>query len=71
METNHSVTNALLKLEMNEERSGDQDEWETIETRTVGVDCSHVNLRAHQIREPILSSQLANAIFNDRLTETG
>jgi hypothetical protein len=50
METNHSVTNAPIKLEAKEEKLSDQDDWETIETRTVAVDCSHVNLRAHQIR---------------------
>ena len=70
LDTNHSATNALPKLEqLNEQLQSDCDDWETIETRTVAVECSHVNLRAHQIRQPSLSPQLADAIFNDRLTE--
>ncbi len=42
-DTNPSVTNAPAKAEP----PSDSEQWETLETRTVAVDCSHVNLRAH------------------------
>lgn len=67
VDTNQSTNNAPVKLES----PAPEDAWETLETRTLAIDCSHVNLRANTIKDPVLCAELANAIFTDQVSGEG
>ena len=68
-----------LKLEELAERvsssEASDDDWEVIDSCTVAVDCSHVNLQASQIKTghnaTLFSPDLIDAIFNPALTVEG